>query len=164
MGEESKKDDTKKTEGAVTEDELLKSLTALEGKKPEEEKPAVDAKVETAKLEKSAADKIAEEASDELKKALDVSSALSEITSLIGAHVDDSLQTLQKSIQATADRDQKFVAVLEGFAKSLADFGEQIAAFGGTPAKKPEAKVDAGKVEVLKKSVDTGEGEGEGGV
>lgn len=155
MGAEIKVADDKTKEGAVTEDDLLKSLIDLEGKKPEEKKSAAETKVEIAALEKTAADKIKEEGSEELKKALDVSSALSEITSLLGAHVDDSLQTLQKSLQASADRDQKFVAVLESFQKSIAELSEKIAAFGGQPEKKPAVKVDAGKTEVLKKSIDS---------
>ena len=159
MGEETKVAEAKKDEtGKVTEDDLLKSLTDLEGKKPEDKKSAADKKVEIAALEKTAADKIKEDASEELKKALDVSSALAEITSLLGAHVDDSLQTLEKSLQASAERDQKFVAVLESFQKSIAELSEKIAEYGGQPAKKPAAKTDTGKTEVLQKSVD-GDGE-----
>jgi len=155
MGEETKTAAAKGDEsGKVTEDELLKSLTDLEGKKPDEKKTPEELKVETAALEKSAADKIKADASEELKKSLDVSSALSEITSLLGAHVDDSLEALQKSVDASAQRDLKFVAILEGFQKSIGELAEKIAEFGGQPAKKPAAVVDDGKVEVLKKSVD----------
>jgi len=163
MGEETKAADAKKDEsGTVTEDDLLKSLTDLEGKKPDEDKkPEADPKVETAALEKNAADAIKDGASDDLKKSLDVSSALSEITSLLGAHVDDSLEALQKSVDATAQRDLKFVAILEGFQKSIGELAEKIAEFGGQPAKKPSAKVDDGKVEVLKKSIE-GDGSGDG--
>jgi len=161
MGEETKTAAAKGDEsGKVTEDELLKSLTDLEGKKPDEKKTPEELKVETAALEKSAADKIKEGASEELKKSLDVSSALSEITSLLGAHVDDSLEALQKSVEASAQRDLKFVAILEGFQKSISELAEKIAEFGGTPAKKPAAVTDTGKVEVLKKSI---EGEGSEG-
>jgi len=162
MGEENKDTKNLKPEGdgKVTEDDLLKSLSDLEGKKPDEKKPEGDKKVEAALLEKSTAETIKDGASEALKKALDVSAALSEITSLIGAHVDDSLETLQKSIQASADRDQKFIAILENFQKSITELGEKIAEFGGTPAKKPSAKNDAGKTEVLQKSVEGGEGEG----
>ena len=168
MGDaKTKVTEPKKAEGAVTEDDLLKSLIDLEGKKPEDTKSAAEKKVEIAALEKTAADKIKDDGSDELKKALDVSSALAEITSLLGAHVDDSLQTLEKSLQASADRDSKFVAVLESFQKSIAELSERIAEFGGQPAKKPEVKIDAGKTEVLLKSVPAGEenkgGEDEGG-
>jgi ABC-type transporter Mla subunit MlaD len=139
----------------VTEEDLLKSLADLESKEPEK-KPAADPKVETATLEKSARDKIDEEASEELKKALDVSSALSEITSLLGAHVDDSLEALQKSVHASAERDMKIIAVLEKFQKSLDGFAEKLANFGGQPAKAPTAQAatgDAGNVETLRKSI-----------
>jgi len=145
-----------KADGAVTEEDLLKSLSDLEGKKPEEKEPEAKDPVETAKLEKSAADKIKEDATEDLKKALDVSSALSEITSLLGAHMDDGLESLQKSVAAAAERDVKIIAVLEKFQKSLDDLGEKIAEFGGQPAKKPEAKVTTDAKDVLEKSAETG--------
>jgi len=158
MGSEEK--DTKtpeaKTDGAVTEEDLLKSLSELEGKKPEEKEPEAKAPVETASLEKSAADKVKEEASEDLKKALDVSSALSEITSLLGAHMDDGLESLQKSVASAAERDVKIIAVLELFKKSLEEMKETIAAFGGQPAKKPETKVTTDAKDVLEKSTETG--------
>lgn len=158
MGEETKAADAKKDEtGTVTEDDLLKSLTELEGKKPEEKEPEAKSPVETAALEKSAADKVKEEASEDLKKALDVSSALSEITSLLGAHMDDGLESLQKSVAAAAERDVKIIAVLEKFQKGLEDLGEKIAEFGGQPAKKPETKVTTDAKDVLEKSTDGGD-------
>lgn len=146
------------TDGAVTEEDLLKSLSDLEGKKPEEKEPEAQAPVETASLEKSAADKVKEEGSDELKKALDVSSALSEITSLLGAHMDDGLESLQKSVAAGAERDVKIIAVLEKFQKSIDELSEKIAEFGGQPAKKPESKTETTpKTEILEKSTETGD-------
>jgi len=151
-----------KTDGAVTEEDLLKSLSELEGKKPEEEKKTPEElKVETAALEKSAADKIKDEASEDLKKALDVSSALSEITSLLGAHMDDGLEQLQKSVASAAERDVKIIAVLELFKKSLEEMKETIAAFGGQPAKKPEAKVTTDAKDVLEKKAEGGDLDGE---
>jgi len=147
-----------KADGAVTEEDLLKSLSDLEGKKPEEKKPEAKPPVETATLEKSAADKIKDDASEELKKSLDVSSALSEITSLLGAHMDDGLESLQKSVAAAAERDVKIIAVLENFRKSLDELGEKIAEFGGQPAKKPAAKaVETPKTEILEKSGEGGD-------
>lgn len=159
---DDKKPAAKTEEGKVTEEDLLKSLGDLENKKPEEETTTVITGVEIASLEKSAADKVKEEASAELKKTLDVSSALSEICSLLGAHMDDGLEALQKSVASAAERDQKIIAVLEKFQKSIDELGEKIAEFGGQPAKKPAAKVIDGdvKTQVLQKSL-PGEGDGE---
>lgn len=145
----------------VTEEDLLKSLSDLEGKKDEKKEEKKEPVIETAALKKSATDALAEGASEELKKSLDVSDTLKEITNLLGAHVDSSLETLQKSIQAGAERDLKMITVLTELKKSIDANTAAIEKFGETPAGKPAAvKTPAGgaTVEVLKKSTTGGEG------
>lgn len=138
----------------VTEEDLLKSLQKLEGTKPPEEKPK-ETTVATATLAKSAADTIKAKASDELKKALDVSSVLTEVVNLLGAHVDESLEALQKSIAASAQRDNMMIKVMEKSMASIDGLAAKIDAFGQAPAAKPAAAVTAKPGDVLQKSVST---------
>lgn len=152
---------TKVTEGAaaaadgrVTEEDLLKSLTDLETKKPAEGEVKTDPVVEVAPLEKTAKDAIAETASEELKKALDVSSVLREVVSLLGGHQDVSLGALQKSIQAGAERDLAVIRVLGDLKKSIDENTAAIKAFGQEPGKPAAAAaITVTTTDVLEKSV-----------
>lgn len=151
---EKKDDGVTKTPGTVTEDDLLKSIKALETKVNDEaaaKEP--DPSIKTAALEKNAASVVKDGASDELKKMLDASDALTEIVTLIGAHVDNSLDTLAKSIQAGADRDLAFTRVLSDLNKSVGALGEKIEKYGEQPTD-PASKTPptATREELLTKS------------
>lgn len=139
----------------LTEEDLMKSLAALEGK-TEDKAKAQEPTVTTAALAKTAADTVKEGATEELKKALDVSGALSEFVALIGAHTDESLETLQKSINEAANRDLKMIAILADLKKSIDANTEAIKAFGQTTGDKPKTATDAGTTEVLKKNTGAG--------
>jgi len=144
--------------GAVTEEDLLKSIKELEAKTEETPAAAAEPEVKTAELAKSAAAAVKEGASEELKKSLDVSTALTEIVGLLGAHVDSSLEALQKSVQGSAERDLAFVRVITDLKKSVDDLAAQVKAFGdqpGTPASKQAPAAAA--TEVLNKSAGAGQ-------
>lgn len=144
------KDKTQEGDGVVTEAALLKSLQTLEGKKVEEEtKPAEKPVVATAPLKKSAGDIIREKSSVELRKNLDVSASLAEIVSLLGAHVDESLQAMAKSVNAAAQRDLAIVGCFEQLKKSIDGLGEQIKTFGEKPAAGAKSATSDGKVETV---------------
>jgi len=115
----------------VTLEEMQKSLDALEGKTPAPPAP-VEQKVETAPLKKTA-DAVSTSASPDLKKALEVSSALKEIVDLQGLHIDASLTEMKKSVDAAATRDLSFMKVLESMQKSIKELGEKVEKFGQTP-------------------------------
>jgi len=136
----------------VTEDQLLKSIQALETPTKEKD-PKKDPEVKIGGLEKTTAKAVADDGSEELKKALEVSDFLTEFAGLIGAHVDASLETLEKGVQAGAKRDLAVLGVLQSMQKSIDALAEQMKAFGAEPAGKPTTKTaGAGeKVEVLKK-------------
>lgn len=118
----------------VTEEDLLKSIKALETKVDEPEPDVVEPKVEVETLGKTAAETIKEGASDKLKKALDVSEALTEITGLLGSHVEAGIEALAKSVQGSAERDLAFTRVLLDMKKSIDDLGEKITSFGEAPS------------------------------
>jgi len=148
------KTETKETE-TVTEEQLLKSLQDLEGKKEEktEEKKPV---IETVSLTKSAEETIEANASDELKKAIEISDVMAEFSSLIGLHVDTSLEELAKSITAGRERDLAVIQVITEMKKSIDELKTQIQEFGKEPGK-PVSKTstETTKAEVLEKSTVT---------
>lgn len=158
--EKASGDGKEKTAETVTEEELLKSVEALEAKtekKPEEEDP--EKKVETQILEKTVSEVVEEKASEELKKALEISETLAEFAGLIGAHVDESLEALQKSVAAAGDRDLAFLKVLTALKKSMDGMREEIAKFGEQPGTAKSVLTDekTDKTEILQKTVDDGE-------
>lgn len=123
----------------VTEEDLLKSIKELEAKPEPAKEAAATPEVKTEGLAKSAAAAVKEGASDELKKSLDVSAALTEIVGLLGTHVDTSLEALAKSVQSGAERDLAIVRVLGDLKKSVDNLAETVKTFGdqpGTPASK----------------------------
>lgn len=140
----------------VTEEDLRKSLAQLEGKKEEEKKPA-EPVVVTTKLEKTASQTVADTASSDLKKALEVSDVLREVTNLQGLHVDNALEALQKSIQDGAERDFAVIRVLQSMQKSIQDLGAKIEEYGKLPAPKTVGPVTTTKEQVLQKNAGTGQ-------
>lgn len=146
------------TETVIEEGDLLKSIKEIEtkakGDEKVEEKVDPDPKVATAEVE-GLAKTVDAEGSDELKKGLEVSSFLKEFVDLCGLHIDNALSTLSKSLNATAERDNAFLKVIEAFgtkieglAKSVKDFGDLPTAAAGT--KKPGTV----KEEVLEKGAE----------
>lgn len=143
---------TQNTEATVTEAELLKSLQALDPNAKVEPEKKEDSKVVTAALTKTAATAVKEQASDTLKKALEVSGALDEFAKLIGAHVDTALGELAKSVDASAQRDLAFLNVMKSFSDRLEALSKSIDAFGKQPGALPAAaKTAEAKTEVLEK-------------
>ena len=162
---EKKEEGVDKTEEkveALTEDSLLKSIQDLEAKK-EEPKSDPEPDVKTAELEKSAKEAVETNASEDLKKALDVSETLKEFADLIGTHVDDSLTALQKSVQSGAERDLAIVRVLKSLGEKVEALGERIEAYGQEPTSPAKAReVKAKAEEVLEKSAKTEDGKEDG--
>lgn len=142
--------------GAVTEEDLLKSIKDLEAKAEETPAAKAEPEVKTTELAKNAAAAVKDGASEELKKSLDVSTALTEIVGLIGAHVDSSLEALQKSVQGSAERDLAFVRVITDLKKSVDDLAAQVKAFGEQPGTPASKQAPAATTEVLNKSAGNG--------
>lgn len=109
---------TKEARTVVTEEDLVKSLTDLEGK-VEEVKAESATSVTIEPINKSTVDAIKDFGSETLRKSLDVSEVLDEVVTLMGAHVDETLATLEKSIKGAADRDMAMIRVLETLKKSI---------------------------------------------
>lgn len=150
----------------ISEEELTKSLQKLEGKAEE----AGEAKKEpptvaVGGLAKSAKQAIDENGSEELKKSLDVSSVFGEAVAIIGAHVDSSLETLQKSINHSAQRDLAILGAFESLQNQVTELKKSIDEFGKNPAGAAKATTAAdGTVKVLEKSATGANGQGgEGG-
>jgi hypothetical protein len=144
----------------VTEEQLLKSLQALEGK-PTEPAAATTQTVVVEPLGKTTVQAVTDGASEQLKKALDVSAPLKEVVTLIGLHNDTTLQSLQKSLQGAAERDLTTIKVLEKLAKSLDDNTAAVKEFGKQPVTTPAARAtEVLPTQVLNKST-TGGKEGE---
>lgn len=140
--------------GVVTENDLTKALSILEGVKPPAE-TKVDPVVKTAVLEKSAADTVREGASKPLQKAMDVSDVLDEVVALLGTHVDRSLSALAKSVQEGAQRDLGVIRVLEGLKKSIDDNTAAVKALMDQPAASASAHpITVDGKQVLQKSSD----------
>jgi len=136
----------------VTEEALQKSLAELEGVKPVEpvkEEP----KVVVEPLQKTAAQTVADNGSEAMRKALDISPILREHVGLVGIHVDQALETLQKSLQGAAERDFAIIRVLEKQGQIIEELRKTIAEFGKQPtAPAAERQPQTTKVDVLKKS------------
>jgi hypothetical protein len=133
----------------ITEDQLLKSITELEAKAAETPvKEAPEPKVEEAVLTKSI-DSIRENASAATRRALDVSDVLTDIVGLMAQHNDTALGSMQKSINAAADRDLAMVRVLTDLKKSVDSLKEEVKKYGEAP----NVPRLPGKEEVLNKSL-----------
>ena len=142
----------KTQEDTITEESLQKALSDLEGKKeqPAEEKEPV---VSVTELEKKVRDTVEEMGTESLKKSLDVSEVLDEVVALVGIHVDRSLEALQKSIGAAAQRDNSVLKVLEALKKSIDDNTaavEKLMEQPGAPAS--TQAVTASEAQVLEKT------------
>lgn len=157
VADKSKEKAEKEVE-VISADDLLKSIQELEaGREDEPKGPRQKAeKTEVAR----ASETIEERASSPLRKALDVSETLEEITSLLGLHVDNALDELRKSVDGAAERDLAIARVLKDLKKSVDSLAEKVERFGRQPGKpagsftgagKPNAAADT-KSEVLEKS------------
>lgn len=138
----------------ISEEDLKKAIADLAPKKDE---PAVadgPAQVGLELIKKTVAEAIKDNGSKELKKSLDVSDTLQEFASVVGSHVDASLETLNKAIKARADNELLFLEVLTGLKKSIDDVNAKIDAFGTTPAAKPASAVTSKKDDILEKNAD----------
>lgn len=136
----------------ITEEALQKSLAELEGK-VELPVPPAEPKVAIEPLEKTAAQSVAENGSEEMRKALDVSTILREHVGLVGIHVDQALEAMHKSLQGAAERDFAIIRVLEKQNVTIEELRKTVAEFGKQPTapaamRQPQAVV----VDVLKKA------------
>lgn len=137
----------------VTEDDLMKSLATLEGKAKEVVEEATPTVV-TETLKKSTSDTIQELGSETLQKSLEVSEVLDEVVTVVGLHVDRSLDALQKSIQSNADRDMAMIRVLEGLKKSIDDNTAAVSKLMEQPSAPASSRpVTTQSGEILQKSV-----------
>lgn len=102
----------------VTQEDLAKSLQALEGKQPEAA-AAPKTEVKVAAEPSKTVTVVREKGSEHLKKAIEVSDILAEFVGLLGSHNDEALETLAKSLNDAAERDYGVVRVLEGLKKSI---------------------------------------------
>lgn len=154
MAEKPNEKDTETGAPVVTQEELLKSIQEVEGKVKDEE-PAPEPRVEVEDLSKSTAETVTENASEDLKKALSDSPALREIVKLVGFHVDNSLEALQKSVAKTAETQLAIAGSLQTLNKSIGSFGEKLDQFGEKPAAGPKS-TQSTSTEPLKKNTDGG--------
>lgn len=144
----------------ITEESLQKTLAKIEGVK-EEPKATPEPEVAIEPLKKTAAETVVEKGSEQLRKALDVSDVLREHVGLIGLHIDGALETMHKSLQASAERDYAFTRIVEKFAGEIEELRKTIEAFGKEPtAPASERAVRTHPVDVLKKSADAADGAG----
>lgn len=138
----------------ITEEELQKSLATLEGKKDEPVVPA-EPVVAIEPLKKTAAQTVAENGSEEMRKALDVSTILREHVGLVGIHVDATLEALHKSLQGAAERDFAIIRILEKQNMTIEELRKTIETYGKQPtAPAVERKVNTQPTDVLKKAAD----------
>lgn len=138
----------------ITEEDLQKSLATLEGKKEEVEAPK-EPVVAIEPLQKTAAQTVADHGSEEMRKALDVSSILREHVGLMGIHVDASLEALHKSLQGAAERDFAIIRVIEKQNETIESLRKTIEEYGKQPtAPASDRKVNTPPVDVLKKTAD----------
>lgn len=136
----------------VTEEDLLKSLQSLEGRVAAV--AAAPATVVVQTMEKTASATIRELGSDQLMQHLDVSDQLDEVVTLMGIHVDRSLDSLAKSLQGSADRDLSIVGALTVLAKAVSDNTAALATLGAQPlATAAERAVTVTSTSVLEKTV-----------
>lgn len=153
MGEEKKEVQTV----VVTEDELKKSIQALEAPPAKPEEKVTETVIETAPLAKTAQERI-KEAPESLRKAFEVSATLTEFANLMGVHIDESLNTLKKSVQEGAERDHAFLRVVSDLKKSVETLTEEVKKLGGQPGKPAAAgELTVDEKGVLKKSTEAGD-------
>jgi len=144
MAEKTEKKDETKTD-VITEDALQKTLAKLENKEDKPEDKKQDPIVKTPEIDKTLTDKVKNDAPETLKKAMDVSKVLKEFVEITALHVDATLEMLQKSIQAGAERDNSVIKILEKNAERIEKLEERVEKFGNTPANDPKT-VTADKV------------------
>lgn len=143
---------------AISEEDLLKSITDLQAKAEPKAEEKKEPELTTAKLDKTVADTVKEKGSETLKKSIDVSDSLTEFAAIVGLHVDRSLTALEKSVNEGAKRDMAFLTVLKDLKKSVDDLSEKVAAMGNAPTA-PLTKTAASDGKVLEKSATLAAGE-----
>jgi hypothetical protein len=164
------------TKQTITEDELLKNIKALEadtkgkeGTKTEDLSKSAD--TEDAEL-KAIGDQIKEleaeieqledgkggegfeqhlreNGTEEMGKALDVSSILSEMAKSLGQYAEDLVEPALEAVKLAEARDTAVLSVLQGMKKSIDTLTETVAKWGKTPLLKSAA---AGGITVLEKN------------
>lgn len=140
----------------ITEEALQKTLAELEGA-VEEIKPPADPKVVIEPLRKTAAETVADNGSEVMRKALDVSTVLREHVGLVGIHVDEALESMHKSLQNAAERDFAIIRVLERQGETIEELRKTIEEFGKQPTAPAAArKANTVVVDVLKKTAGVG--------
>jgi hypothetical protein len=135
----------------VTEEDLLKSIKDLETKPPVAPPATTAPTVQIIDLKKSM-DVVKSGATEPLRKGLEVSEMLSEVVTLLGAHIDSSLEVLAKSIQGGAERDLSFIRVITDLKKSIDDNTAAVEKLGQGTVAAPKT-VTATTADVLNKSL-----------
>lgn len=137
----------------LTEEDLLKSIREVAGKPPIPETPAKKT-VAVTRLAKSFGETLKEKASPGMSKALEVSELLQEFAGIVGAHVDNSLEQLSKSLSGSAERDLTIAEALMELKKSVDKNTDALTKFGQTPGASAAATpISAEKSDILMKSV-----------
>lgn len=121
-----------KNEKLVSLVDLTKALDALEGKAAEKPEEPVE-KVRVTILNKTAETAIKENLNKSAQKAVDVSEFLQEMTSAVGEHIDQAVQSMEKSLEAGANQNLAIVRVLEKMQKTISDLGEEVKKIGNAP-------------------------------
>lgn len=137
----------------LTESDLLKSIQALDPTTKVAPEPEPTPQVKTAALNKSLNETIKTNGSDNLRRVLDVSSALRDFSDVVGQHIGELIEPMNKSIQAGAERDLAIIKVLQSLQKSIDDNTKAIKAFGKTPLDGKTPGVTTTKADLLQKSV-----------
>jgi len=129
--EEKKAEALSKTAQKVSEEDLIKKMKELEGKK-EEEKPAEVAPPEVAPI-------VLAKSVDELKgneglqKALDVSEPLAQMAAGLTKTVDAALEQMEKSANNQNDFNLSLLTTMEAMAKSIEEMQKKVEEYGEAP-------------------------------
>lgn len=127
--EELEAEELEKAEGTgVSEDVLMKAI-----EKVEDLSKSITEGKETGKVEKSFAAQ-ATEASDEIKKGVEVSDFLEHFVSETGDYMDGLSTKITKSIELNHELLTGLTDVIKSFGAEITSLKEQVAAFGDAPA------------------------------
>jgi len=142
--------DTQKVEPEVklTEEELLKALTKLEGVEVKPKEP--ESQVQKIELDTNALDTMQSLMSEKLQKGMTDNSNLTEIVTLMGAHVDKTIGILTKSINAALVRDEAVLRLLKKYDVTMEQMSKSLGTAMSTPV--PNTAPAAVQSDVLEKS------------
>lgn len=129
--EKKKAEALSKTAQKVSEEDLIKKMKELEGKK-EEEKPTevVPPEVAPIVLAKSV-DEL--KGNEGLQKALDVSEPLSQMAEALTKTMDAALEQMQKSANNQNDFNLSLLTTMENLAKSIDEMQKKVEEYGSAP-------------------------------